>query len=280
VGGDVNAASSGEKNSAHRALGRLLRLALPDSERRTAVLDEALHSAERDELPSASAELLDFVRAHLVPSLTKEIGQSLAQAILEDLSTEIRSANGLEPDARVEFASTTAPPVAPASHAFGRISLPKLRDSLTNLVRAAGVRVREVIGSADGSRTKPPQGGVRRTVFVVSTDRVSRAAIARALLGARFDVEALDSASDLVSSLREQKGMAIAILDLTDAEITAALPVFVAVAHELRVVATSNQNDAHAAGLLASAGARLFVVHPSRATPPELVESARKLAAS
>jgi hypothetical protein len=261
---------------AHDALSRLLRLAVPDPERRREVIDEALRSATKLELPTVPTELLDFVRRHLVPTLTNDVGPSLAFAILADLSSalESSSASGSRNTPMVEaLVAVPAESPLPAVRLLDRLPLPKLRDSVTRLARS----VREVIHPRD---RKLIESADRRKVFLVNADRVLRATSARALLRAGFDVEAVDCPEDVLPALRSQRGSAIAMLDLTDVATREALPILVAVSHELRVVATSAQGQDVATTLLGSAGVRRFVVLPKHSTPGELVDAARELVAS
>jgi hypothetical protein len=66
-----------------------MRIVLPDDASGAAIILASLDSAGRDALPTESAELLAFVRAHLMAPLKKEIGPKLAVALLNDLTAEM-----------------------------------------------------------------------------------------------------------------------------------------------------------------------------------------------
>jgi len=81
-------------------LATLLASAYGSTEDAQAALDRALADGDRTELPTSGPELLAFVRAHLLPILSADIGARLTMALLDDFVAkhEVRSGvRGKEP---------------------------------------------------------------------------------------------------------------------------------------------------------------------------------------
>jgi hypothetical protein len=246
---------------AQQVFGRLLRLAVPDAERRSDILDAALGSSGKVEVPADPDELLDFVRRHVVPGLTKEVGSSLAETVVGDLVSEIR---GCATQSGRGAPTLAMPVVTP-------------RDEGPPRSGAFGSGPRRVQVALHASREAPPPSGeqiARRMVFVVHRDRVLRAAVARALLGARFDVDAVDDVAALVPLLRPELGMVVIVLDVgaTKLEVLRSL----VETHDPFVVAIAVKPD-EATKTLADSGVGRYVVVPRQAAPAEIAERAREL---
>jgi CheY-like chemotaxis protein len=96
--------SRGDGAEPRELLATILASAYGSSEDAQAVIDHALEDGGRAELPDTGPELLTFVRAHLVPILSIDIGPRLTMALLDDFikKYEVRSGvRGKEaPDAR------------------------------------------------------------------------------------------------------------------------------------------------------------------------------------
>jgi CheY-like chemotaxis protein len=69
-----------------------------------AVIDRALEDGERAELPTSGPELLAFLRAHMVPILSADIGARVTMALLDDFIAKHEARSGVRdkeaPEAR------------------------------------------------------------------------------------------------------------------------------------------------------------------------------------
>lgn len=145
----------------------LLELSLGNATVARAAVAHALAKAGREHLPAAGPELIGFVRVHLVAILTGELGARLTLALLDDLAAEL-GLDAEEPESRVRARSS-----APAASARRPIARLDLRASVT------------------------PEPGPMLGVLVVDPDKISRPALARALLRARWSVTMVDSPAEV-----------------------------------------------------------------------------------
>jgi CheY-like chemotaxis protein len=85
-------------------LATLLGSAYGSIEDAQAVIDGALANGGRDELPESGPELLAFLRAHLVPILSADIGARVTMALLDDFIAKHEARSGVRdkeaPEAR------------------------------------------------------------------------------------------------------------------------------------------------------------------------------------
>lgn len=76
-------------------LAALLASAYGSPEEARVVVDRALTVAGRTDLPAAGPELLAFVRAHLLPILSADIGPRLTMALLDDFVAKHEERSGV-----------------------------------------------------------------------------------------------------------------------------------------------------------------------------------------
>ena len=97
---------------AQRALARLLKTAYGDEQRAVVCVQNTLRSAALRELPEDGSDLLELVKLHLVPRMTKDVGPRLVAALIDDLEAEIEHARaGNDPFSSSRIAlSTRLPP--------------------------------------------------------------------------------------------------------------------------------------------------------------------------
>jgi hypothetical protein len=198
------------------ALVSALSFVLLDDARKTTLLEGALRSAKRTELPSAPDELLEFAEAHLRPQLADEVGLHLVDAFIDDLSTTLRKVDvatirHTPEDSRSRKWPAPQPsgPVVPTDAPRPQIGIDEivakrssqgLRGSVVPLVRTASKTLRAAIRAAKESVR--PRSGRRASVLLVHRDCVVRASFARALVNARLDVSVYDSRRRLLRTAR------------------------------------------------------------------------------
>jgi hypothetical protein len=231
-------------NPAGQALARILRLALPDEAACKRALQEALRSANRAELPCDGDELLRLVRAHLAPQLSKDVPPNLVFALIDDLKAEIeqqRASKDPTSSSRMRAATSFPPAVDPAAGlldalpSHGDAPFPKLRASVTNLRRTtASSPMRPATVPAS---LAVPLEAVPPSVVVVESDRMTRAALARTLVGARFNVSVLEDVSELSSWMHAHPERVVAVIDVMAEGVHAALQPVAAANPTLSVVA-------------------------------------------
>jgi hypothetical protein len=220
----------------------LLELACGSTEPALDAIRQAMVLAGRDDLPLTGPEIVAFVHAHLVPLLTDQIGPRLTMALLDDLGEKL----GVEPsDASGEIQSSVPPPA----------SIPR-----------PIVRMR----SASSPRVKP-----KFSVVLVDADRVGRSAVARALLRAKWNVTAVDTAADMATALQAGEPIDVLLIDAHHAELETILASVLSARPSVALVIRS-WDAARSRALLAGLGAERFEVRSHDAPPEELLEAARR----
>jgi CheY-like chemotaxis protein len=146
-----------------------------------AAVAQALALAGREELPTSGSELVAFVRAHLLESLTEQVGPRLTMALLDDLAGQ------LDP--------TTVPPPPDSQAPPSSVPRPVARIAM-HPVSAPRVR------------------GLRLGVLLVDADRVGRTTLARALLRADSNVTLVDTVADLVAVINADEVVDALLLDI------------------------------------------------------------------
>jgi hypothetical protein len=198
--------------------------------------------AGRDDLPLTGPEIVAFVHAHLVPLLTDQIGPRLTMALLDDLGEKL----GVEPsDASGEIQSSVPPPA----------SIPR-----------PIARMRQ--GSSP--RVKP-----KFSVVLVDADRVGRSTVARALLRAKWNVTAVDTAADMATALQAGEPIDVLLIDAHHAELETILASVLSARPSVALVIRS-WDAARSRALLAGLGAERYEVRSHDAPPEELLEAARR----
>jgi hypothetical protein len=273
------------------ALVRLLRLVLVDEEKCTRALCRAIHSAKRSELPLDGQELLDFVRAHLGPQLIGELGPHLVFALVNDLKSEIdndrtgrltSNERHLEP-ARIP-ASFAGDGASDTDDAETRQEGSDLRNdgwpsaktgqNVSRLRHSNSVAL--AIGSRDNKRSSHVHG---RTpcVVLVGSDRMGCARLARALVGAQFDVSVWDRTSPTQRMPTGSPNPIIAILDVTEVGSESVLHALATTHPAVSVVAWTDAPQVLVERLLSSAPVGCLLVLPKTASSLEIVSCVRVL---
>jgi hypothetical protein len=276
-------------NPAGQALARVLRLALPDDVACKRALQDALRSANRAELPTDGDELLAFVRAHLAPQLSKDVSPNLVFALIDDLKAEIeqqrasrdptsssrmRAATSFPP--AVDLAAGSLEALAPLGDGHGDGPFPKLRASVTNLRRAtASSSLRGASAAAVA-----PAAALSTSVVVVESDRMTRASLARTLVGARFNVSVLESISELSEWMRDRPERVVAIVDVMGEGVHSALQPVASAHPTLSVVAWTDAAPAAVEGALSSLGITHYGLAPRASGGAQVVDRVRALCAA
>jgi hypothetical protein len=230
--------------SAQQTLLTLLELACGSSEPALEAIRQAMVLARRDDLPLTAPEIVAFVRAHLVPLLTDQIGPRLTMALLDDLLEKL----GVEEaEASGEVQSSVPPPAS-----MGR--------------PIARVRTRR----ASAARVK-----ARFSVVLVDADRVGRSTLARALLRAKWDVTAVDTAADMASTLQAGEPVDLVLVDGHHAEVELILGAVLSARPKAAVVVRS-WDAARSRAMLTGLGAERYEVRSHDAPSEELLEAARR----
>jgi CheY-like chemotaxis protein len=179
-----------------------------------ATIDRALADGGRTELPASAPELLAFLRAHLLPILSADIGPRLTMALLDDFVAKHEARSG---------------------------------------VRDKEAKAR------------------RRAVVLVDPDRVSRPALARALLRAGCHVTVVESAQELEALADAGETVDVAIVDLKH---PARLPLLGLLVERFPLARLLVRSDAgeDTTDLLQGLGATRFAVVSRHVPVRELVE--------
>jgi hypothetical protein len=285
------------KGPAQRALVRCLRMVVTEDERWRQAVRDALATAGRNALPEQPSEMLAFVRTHLAPRLASEAPPNLVLALLDDLAAELEEPRSGSAGARLR-APTQLPPSTenPVKRPQGSISgprpiasseaapttplrFPKLRESVAQLVRTVSTSLRSVGGSLVVPSVMPPSGVAKRkvTILLVSSDRLERASLARALVSAKFDVTALDHASEMQAALEGGSDDAVAIVSMDQEGVVESLRTFANHHPRVPVVGWTYAPREIAQRTLSTAGVRRASVALRGASVAEVVELVRRV---
>lgn len=235
--------------SAQRTLLSLLELACGAAEPAHEAVRLALVMAGRDELPLTGPEIVAFVRAHLMTLLSDQIGPRLTMALIDDLVEKLEG--GGDAEASGEAQSSTPPPA----------SIPR-----------PIARLRPRPGSSP--RVKP-----QAAVLLVDADRVARSAVARALLRAKWDVTAVDTAAELDSALQSGESIDLLLIDGNHPEAEAMLEAILSDRPSVGVVIRSG-DASRSRALLTALGAERYEVRSHDAPTEELLEAAKRTVGS
>jgi hypothetical protein len=225
-----------------KALVSLLEMAFGAAEPVAVIIAQALISASRDDLPGSGPDLVAFVRAHLLTTLSDHIGPRLTMALVDDLAAQI-DPTGVAP---------TDPSVPPSS-------MP-----------------RPVARVASRARSSPRVRSERVGVLLVDADRVGRTTLARALLRAQWEVTVVDSRAELDAALESGDPVHVALVDATHAHAQAVVEALARVRPDVAVVARSG-DSIRTGALLAHLGVAKFEVRSREAPAEELVDAVRRI---
>ncbi len=243
--GGTDEAQFTPETAPHAVLLELMALSLGDRAVARDLVERALRDSGRDTLPATGPELVAFVRAHVVRSLTAEIGPRLTLALLDDLLDR------LDPQ-----------PQSPTSGVRQRRSSPT-------------VSTRNPIAKLDLRPSETPAPAPALALLVVDPDRIGRPALARALLRAGWAVTVVDTPSDLATAQEAGEDFAVALVTETH-------PLSVPIVQELgrrypHAFVLVRSGDAHRAReRFASLAPGQLELRSSDAPPEELVDAVRR----
>ena len=295
---------------AQRTLARLLKTAYGDEQRAVMCVQNALRSAALRELPEDVADLLDLVKLHLAPRMTKDVGPRLVAALLDDLEAEIEHANaGNDPFSSSRIAlSTRMPPKQPDTNRVPDFNPPPQAraPSLSELVRqqpgpGSDDDVDTQLPTRDmaiyvppeephtllpetvkrpSSETKRIHRVARPSVILVDADRFGRASLARALVQAQCDVTVLDDAAEVVRALESSEPLDVVITDIDGLEIESMLRALRRIRPAVPVIAWTKSARAVAEHVMMTASITTYDVMPKAARSAELIELVRRLSSN
>jgi hypothetical protein len=243
------AAGGPERGTAAQQLSELLELSLGNPIVARAALAHALSLAGRDELPSSPTELLGFVRVHLVPILTGELGPRLTIALLDDLEEKLD-------------------PVPEDSHERERFVVPPVSS-------APPESMRRRIARLDFRSTHTPAPSALLGVLVVDPDRIGRPTLARALLRAKWSVTMVDSPAELAVAFDAGERFAVALVRM-DHPLAEAIVAEVSARYPSAVVIARCTDAMQTHARLGELKIARFDVRSSDAPPEELVDAIRR----
>lgn len=233
-------------SDAPRAL-KVIDTVVGGEERRRTILREALRSAGAASFPDDPNELLAFVRAHLVPILSIEVGPRLATVLLEDIDRATRKEAARRARMRSGDGSAEPPPSSSSPDA----PPPSSRDAV-------------------------PTSSVRRrySVLVVDRDRIGASMLARGMLSGGCDVAVAEAAT-----LGTEMTPDVVIVAERDAiDMPAPLRAFLVSRPDVPVLVRVKEHEHLAASIVQSIGPRRCATIASTAPTMETVGIARKLA--
>jgi len=210
-----------------------------------AAVAEALALAGRDELPTSGSELVTFVRAHLLASLTEQVGPRLTMALLDDLAGQL-DPSGIPrpPDSQAPPSSVPRPVARIAMHPG---SAPRVR-------------------------------GLQLGVLLVDADRVGRTTLARSLLRAQSNVTLVDTLADLVAVINADEVVDAVLLDISHPAAQAIVELLVRSRPEAAVVARGG-DPVRTRAFLTQLGVTKLDVRSREAPAEELIDALKRVTA-
>jgi hypothetical protein len=227
----------------------LVELSLGNPTVARAAVAHALSLAGRDGLPDSGVELLGFVRVHLVPILTGELGARLTMALLDDLEEKLDPAPA---DSAVRARGLASPTSsAPPESMQRRIAKLDFRPNVT------------------------PMPSAMLGVLVVDPDPIGRPVLARALLRAKWSVTVVDSPAEVAIAFDNGEVFGAALVHADHPQAHAIVLEIVARYPSVTVLARGKDtSSAHA--MLADLGVSRLDVRSADAPPEELVDAIRR----
>lgn len=295
------------RGPAQRALVRILETTIPDRAVWEGALRTALDDAHVAELPDEFDALLSFVRVHLVRYLDDEERPWIVSSLLEDLEAEAEVFRlGPEAASSARMAVATRIPdklpqtePAPADledllidslppDPLSEPHIPKLAPLPPDIAPPISNTVASDRGSADGGtrlgdRREPLPETVRKkprierpAVLVVDGDRFGRAALSRALVQGRCDVNTIDGRDEAIAIIEGTDPIDVLVLDVDAVGTAAILEALVRVRPEVPVVAWTNAAPAVAEHVTRVAGVQSFALLARSARPAQINETIRR----
>lgn len=183
-----------------RTLVRVLDTAFGDDTSARVLLHAALRSARRATLPVEPEAILDFVRAHMMGSLTEELGPRIVSALLDQLTEELR---------------ISAPPSTRRRADESARSMPAVTSEVP---KSSGVRLRS-------------------HVLLIDHDRFARSNLARTLITSACDVAAAETPLDVRA---QDSRIDVAIINMEVPEVAAVLGALLSKDPDVRIIAIAN----------------------------------------
>lgn len=233
------------ESGAQRTLVSLLEMAFGGAGEARDAIAQALADSGREELPTDGREIVAFVRAHLLESLTEIIGPRLTMALLDDLAVQ------LDPD------HVSSVPPAPDSQAPPS-SVPR-------------PVARMVLNPGSAPRVR----GLQLGVLLVDGDRVGRTTLARALLRSQANVTLVDAVGDLVAVLNADEVVDVVVLDTAHPAAPAILELLVKSRPDAAVVARGG-DVGRTRAFLTQLGVAKLDVRSREAPVEELIDAMRR----
>lgn len=219
----------------------LLEMAFGSATSAQDAISVALVLAGRTELPGTAQELIAFVRAHLLPTLSDQIGPRLTMALVDDLVEKLEPGQGTPTE-------DSSPPS----------SMP-----------------RPIARIAPTSSPSVTPRKAMLSLILVDGDRVGRTSVARALLRAQWDVTVVDSAAELAALLDAGEPVDAALVDAAHPSAHAVLDALLKSRPDAAIVARSADAIRTRANL-ADSGLKRFDVRAREAPAEELIDAIKR----
>jgi hypothetical protein len=218
----------------------LLEMAYGSAPPAHAALQQALEEAGRDEPPASALEIVAFVRACLVATLTEQVGPRVTVALLDELVKRL----GGTPSQ-----SFSVPPA----------SVPRA--------------IRPTSSASRSARPASAEVGV----VLVDGDRVGRTHVARALVRGRCVVTVVDTVDELAMAIANGDSVEVALVDAMHPALGAIITALILARPDVAVVARSPDAGRTLTWLM-NLGVSRLDVRPRETTIEDLVASVRRVA--
>ena len=220
-------------------------------QRRRLLLREALRQSGFAAFPVQLDELLSFVRAHLMPLLSAEVGVRLATVVFEDIDRAVKKESARAQRRRV--GASVLGEVAPDS------AEPRSHD-------------------APPSTREVPSHRRRCSVLVVDRDRIGASMLARGMVTGGCDVTVAEALSVDGSGDGERAPDVVVMAERDAIDMAPSLRSFLVAHPDLPVLVRVSEHERLAASMVQAIGSRRCVTIARTAPTMETVGAARRLA--
>jgi CheY-like chemotaxis protein len=217
-------------------------------ERVAGIISSALVSAGRTAAPKGPHDVLTWVRAHVLPIVSSDLGPRIAMALLDELAAELELE--LSDGFPVPFPGAEA-----SSHERASFKAPRVP-----------------------TITSPPVSGARArpSVLFADNNRFQRSALARTLVTEGYDVRVSETPVALATELASGEALHAVVLDVDHPQVNDLLELLVDNRPDVPIVAVAPAYGP-ATALLRAAGVNAFDVRLKEAPMEDVLELVRRL---
>jgi hypothetical protein len=244
-------------------LNFLLTCALGDQVRAGEVISSALAASRLPVAPMSRADVLRFVKTHLLATLAVAVGEYSAFSLIDTFSTKLE-----------ECSEETPEPLAPSTGASTPAGSSAHSDSgpdgsSGSMAPAAPPPLQSMF-----RRRQPSISGEegRPLALIALSDPLERSWLARTLVGEGLDVRSSETIHELLEILRDPAILRLGVVDIERRDLWPVLRTIIELRPSLPLIVCTTTDAADASVYVRAAGLRLLHVHEKTSPQRELLD--------